>query len=201
MKLRVITEAHGPSHEVETISALLDKGAVLHVRKPGWSNDRLEQWLQPFTSYRDQLHVHGAMEVVQMLKLKGVHLTSKQALEAYHQLEKPHNVMSKSFHSTQEIEEEGQGYDYVFLSPVFDSISKHGYASKFDHQELRLWLSRPGLPPVFALGGIDENTLHLAVKMGFSGAAVLGSLWQKDSMKERIEIYEKLNQICQRSTC
>ena len=38
------------------------------------------------------------------------------------------------FHSLQELEECKEEYEYVFLSPIFDSISKVEYKSKFSHR-------------------------------------------------------------------
>ena len=68
--------------------------------------------------------------------------------------------------------------DYVFLSPVFDSISKTGYAAAFpDGAELsdRLICSRY---PVYALGGVTRERLEEVHALGFAGAALLGAVWE-----------------------
>jgi thiamine-phosphate pyrophosphorylase len=36
------------------------------------------------------------------------------------------------------------------------------------------------LPKVIALGGINEDNIQLVKQAGFSGAAVLGAIWQAD---------------------
>src|SRR5688572_24523039 len=41
------------------------------------------------------------------------------------------------FHSLTQLEACRQKYDYAFLSPVFDSISKAGYKSPYDLNELK----------------------------------------------------------------
>ncbi len=70
----------------------------------------------------------------------------------------------------------------MFLSPVFDSISKEGYASAFDLAEAQGFLQklakRPGhRPSVLALGGIESGNIAAVQQAGFAGAAVLGSVW------------------------
>ena len=58
----------------------------------------------------------------------------------------------------QEVRREGAGYDYVFLSPIFDSVSKQGYQAAFEPAELRALLPAPC--PVIALGGEAFSSHH-----------------------------------------
>ncbi|MDR2731658.1 MAG: thiamine phosphate synthase [Fibromonadaceae bacterium] len=71
--------------------------------------------------------------------------------------------------------------DICFLSPVFDSISKFGYKSKFGKQELRdgiaAWREHNHTPLLFALGGVEAGNLAELAELGFDGAAVLGAVW------------------------
>ena len=96
----------------------------------------------------------------------------------------PSQTLSTSFHALAEISRCRRRYDYVFLSPIFDSISKAGYASQFDLAALQTSLqqlaARPSYyPPVLALGGITSQNTKLVQQMGFAGAAVLGAVWQR----------------------
>lgn len=86
------------------------------------------------------------------------------------------------FHSLKELEECKEKYEYAFLSPVFDSISKQGYKGKFDLQELKNspLLRREAGGEIIALGGIDEYTIAEAISVGFKGVAVLGAVWMSD---------------------
>ena len=70
-------------------------------------------------------------------------------------------------------------YDYVFLSPIFNSISKKEYFSKFN-DEILLNASLNGKinKKVIALGGINQETLPIVKKYGFWGVAVIGSVWE-----------------------
>ena len=69
--------------------------------------------------------------------------------------------------------------DYLFLSPIFDSISKRGYLSQFSIESLQN-AAEEGLidGKVFALGGVTQAKLPLLHELGFGGAAMLGAAWQ-----------------------
>ena len=60
--------------------------------------------------------------------------------------------------------------DYVFLSPIFDSISKEGYASAFTSESIREAAEKGIIDKrVIALGGVDENNLLQVKDFGFGG--------------------------------
>ena len=69
--------------------------------------------------------------------------------------------------------------NYVFLSPIFDSISKQGYRSAFDDATLKK-ASAEGIigQKVVALGGVTRERVALLEKYGFGGAAMLGDIWR-----------------------
>jgi thiamine-phosphate pyrophosphorylase len=68
-------------------------------------------------------------------------------------------------------------FNYVFYSPVFNSISKPGYNSKVSED---LILDKAGYETkVIALGGVQVSNLPRIKRMGFDGAAVLGTLWNE----------------------
>ena len=87
--------------------------------------------------------------------------------------------MSRSCHSLEEVSAHKPASDYVFLSPVFDSISKAGYSSAFAPDELQA-AGKEGLidKRVIGLGGIDESNIRRIKELGFGGAAILGGLWK-----------------------
>lgn len=86
-----------------------------------------------------------------------------------------------SAHSFEELKK-FEGKDIILLSPVFDSISKHEYKSKFSKEELKTgiaeWRVRAcPMPTLYALGGIDAENINELAELGFDGAAVLGAVW------------------------
>lgn len=70
--------------------------------------------------------------------------------------------------------------DYIFLSPVFDSISKSGYSSAFTHEQLAEAALRGIIDHrVFALGGVTPDKYSFLQRYHFGGAAMLGAIWNK----------------------
>lgn len=72
-------------------------------------------------------------------------------------------------------------YKYVFLSPVWASVSKAGYGpgAAFTPASLAADLrARPPAVPVIALGGLTPATARQVRGLGCAGAAVLGCVWE-----------------------
>ena len=88
-----------------------------------------------------------------------------------------------SAHSFEELKEMGNR-EIVLLSPVFDSISKRGYKSKFSKEELkagisewRRFMGEGSGTKLYALGGINAENVGELREVGFDGASVLGGVW------------------------
>ena len=110
--------------------------------------------------------------------------------------------ISHSCHSLEEVKEMKRKCDYVFLSPVFDSISKMNYNANYTPEEIKK-AHKAGIidKKVIALGGIDEDNIKQVKNYGFGGAAILGALWDKfDTCCDRdyaclIEHFKKLKKL------
>ena len=81
----------------------------------------------------------------------------------------------------------------VFLSPIYDSISKEGYAAAYSKAQL-LEAARNGIidARVMALGGISAEHLPEGKAIGFGGAVVLGDVWNR-LHTDFIPHFEQLN--------
>ena len=67
----------------------------------------------------------------------------------------------------------------MFLSPIYDSISKEGYGAAFSRIDLKQAADEGIIDSkVLALGGVSLEHIPEVRSMGFGGAAVLGALWQ-----------------------
>ena len=69
---------------------------------------------------------------------------------------------------------------YVFLSPIFDSISKKGYKHSFSNKDLE----EAGIngiinERVVALGGVTPEYIPQLRAWNFGGAAFLGDVWNR----------------------
>ena len=101
-----------------------------------------------------------------------------------------HNHALHSCHTLEEVSRNKQHSDYVFLSPIFDSISKQGYRAAFTEQTLRQAHTTGIIDGhVIALGGITPANARKALSLGFGGVAVLGDIWQSNDPVARLGEY------------
>lgn len=157
----------------------------LHVRKPAFSQEEMADYVAQIPAgYHARLVLHSNPSLVEKLQLGGLHLTaaSRTALTGRPCL-LPGQTLSTSFHTLAEIQQHRRRYNYVFLSPVFDSLSKENYGAAFDLSTVAERLARLShrvgyVPQVMALGGIEAGRLPAVRQAGFAGAAVLGAVWQ-----------------------
>ena len=90
---------------------------------------------------------------------------------------------TRSCHSLEEIIKYKNDYDYLFLSPIFDSISKVGYKSEFNNQDL-LEASEGGIidEKVIALGGVTFDKIPYLKELHFGGVAMIGGLYNMEAL-------------------
>lgn len=166
-------------HEGEAafISRLLAGGVdVVHLRKPGSAEAECAGLLEALSEdERARVVVHDHFDLAARYGLMGIHLNSRNPSVP----EGFCGQLSRSCHSLEEVRRFKPECGYVFLSPVFDSISKQGYRAGFAPEEL-FRAAREGIIDrrVMALGGITPDNLARVRAWGFGGAAVLGDLWQ-----------------------
>ena len=154
--------------EAEKINKILRDGSadLVHIRKPGSNEKEVEKLIQGISPiFYPRLKLHDHFELLEKYPLGGIHLNLRNNRA------KPNvSSISISFHSLDEIKKSGN-YDYFFISPIFDSISKAGYKGKFDFTELSNVIRGK---KAIALGGITPDKFNFLKSMGFSGAAMLG---------------------------
>lgn len=150
MRLIVFTLPSTIEGEPHLIETLVDCGVdLVHIRKPSWTEEYTQKLI-------DEIALRCRNRLV-------VH--------------KHHNP--RSCHSLEEVVERKKIYDYVFLSPIFDSISKQGYRSAFTESELTEARNKGIIDErVVALGGVTLERIPRLRQFGFGGAALLGDVWQ-----------------------
>ena len=200
MKLILITPPTYFVEEDKIITALFEEGLdILHLRKPDTAPMYAERLLTLIPEqYHKRIVVHGHFYLKEEFHLKGIHLNHRNPQKPYRY--KGHT--SCSCHSLEEVKEKKHQHDYVFLSPVFDSISKQNYKSSYSDVELKN-AHKAGIidKRVIALGGIDINNIKEVKNHGFGGAAVLGALWNKFDLcdthdfSDLIEHFKKLKNL------
>ncbi len=201
MKIIVISPQVSIKGEVDTVISLFEAGLdLLHVRKPGYSKKRIENYIQKIPKkYWNKIVIHSHHTLALKYNFKGIHLTRKDRKKEfitamkikYLKFFKTDLTISVSYHNLANLYENSEEFDYVFLSPVFDSISKSGYQSGFNFHSLKVAMSKTTLK-VFAIGGIELNRIDKIQNLGFEGIALVGTIWQSnDKVKDFLAIKEK----------
>lgn len=160
------------------IRTILESGwDRVHLRHPAASRNEIQRVIEAIPQeLHGRIVLHGHFDLVNYFNLGGLHLNHRcQTAPANY-----HGALSKSCHSIDEVNRSAD-YNYVMLSPIFDSISKLGYRSAFTSKELSA-LPRASVP-VIALGGIDPSRIASVREFGFDGFAMLGALpWEGTPM-------------------
>lgn len=177
MKLIAVTPSGFMEHEAERIVSLLEREGfwAVHLRKPGASRADCVQLLDrlPESCVR-RIVVHDHFDLCHDYPLMGIHLNCRNpALPPGYAGQR-----SCSCHTLAEVSLWKPEMDYVFLSPVFDSISKLNYHSAFSREMLQQAADSGMIDAkVIALGGITTAKLGYLRALHFGGAAMLGALW------------------------
>lgn len=175
--LMVVTSEPDLPDEAAAWESLRDAGMThLHLRKPHWNEARMAACLESLSpALRACVRLHDHHALAARYKVGGIHLNARHPAppQGYR------GNVSRSCHTLEEVERHKGACEYVFLSPVFASISKQGYEAAFTPERLRA-AAESGLidARVVAMGGVTPDRLPLLQALGFGGAAVLGALWQ-----------------------
>lgn len=180
MKWIIITSPEFLSGEAIFIDKLFSQGLdLLHLRKPEASLEAYKQLLlQIPEQWHSRIVLHEHFELAEEYKLHGIHLNRlcSVAPNAYH------GSISCSCHTIEEVITQKDSKDYVFLSPIFDSISKVGYHAVFSPTLLKQAAVENVIDEkVIALGGLTANNIPLVKEWQFGGVALLGDIWKRMS--------------------
>lgn len=177
------------------LARLFEEGMQrLHLRKPEGKQEELCRLLDEIpVAYHPKIVLHDCFGLAADYGLGGVHLNKRNnRIPAGYK-----GSISRSCHSIEELEQY-RALDYLFLSPIFRSISKEGYGNGFAMETLQQ-ASDTGIinEKVIALGGIGLTTLPRLRPFRFGGAAVLGALWGSHPSVEQADLiitqYKKLH--------
>ena len=177
MKLIVVTAPTFFVEEDKIITALFEEGLdILHLRKPETPAMYSERLLTLIPEkYHKRIITHEHFYLQEEFSLMGIHLTpaipKSPTTIRPHQLHLPFTGRSA---------EQEAFHDYLFLSPIYNCITKSGVTSGFTAEELRqAGKSKVIDSRVMALGGITPDNILEIKDYGFGGAVVMGDLWNK----------------------
>ena len=204
MKLIAITAETFFEREAEAVNLLFENGLeVLHFRKPCASSYETKSFIEQIKAdFHSRMVLHDCYELAKLFDLKGIHLNrrNREAFMNNSLCDERKLSISRSCHSLEEVLE-ARFCDYVFLSPIFDSVSKTGYKQAFTPQQLAEAKERQIIDEsVIALGGITAENIPVAHRYGFGGVAVLGSLWNgfavDRNVNELLKRFKELKNKC-----
>ena len=186
--------------ESRDITAFMDSGAIdyFHIRKPGES---LSVYRDLIGSIPSRLHSRIVVDTFPQLcrefTLGGYHLKSDGSKKDMKDSLPEGIFYTRSCHTLEETGADPNGFRYSFLSPVFDSISKEGYQSKFSpgDKDLKQAIENRN---IVALGGVTPEVFMQLYHSKFVGAALLGYLWHhKSTIQKKIDsILKDREEIC-----
>ncbi len=188
-------------HETLLLNNLMEGDwDFLHIRKPDYSRDEMINFLELIPNHLDKVILHSHFDLLQEFDVAGININRKALAQISYEDEltsacdqrfllvrnrqlwvngeRP-NLVTYGAHSFKEIQEVPFKTDYVFLSPIFDSISKTGYESAFNDAEVLTAFLAQTKERVIALGGVDANRIPICKALGFKGYAMLGDIWKK----------------------
>ena len=182
MKIIAITSTQIINEDAFLIKNLLERGIdIIHLRKPDAEINECRKLLAQLTpEERTKIIVHDFPELYVEFSLKGIHINRNiTSLPNDYK-----GCKTRSCHSLEEIIKYKNDYDYLFLSPIFDSISKVGYKSGFNEKEL-LKASVDGIidEKVIALGGVTFDKIPYLKELHFGGVAMIGGLYNIEALE------------------
>ena len=183
MKIIAITVPKMIDEDAYLISNLLKMGIhSIHLRKPEATIHECRQLLAKLTKEkRAKIIIHDYPELYTEFSLKGIHINKNIT-----SLPNGYNgFKTRSCHSFEEVTKYKHEYDYLFLSPIFDSISKIGYKSAFTKEEL-LKASTSGIidHKIIALGGVTLNMIPYLKQLNFGGIAMIGGIYNTNALNQ-----------------
>ena len=197
MKLIVLTKASFFVEEDKILTSLFEEGLEnLHLYKPESEPVYSERLLTLIdSSYYKRITVHDHFYLKDEFRLKGIHFNTAQG-------EVPAGYrgnVSRTCHAVSELKETKKRSNYVFLKTLFDSQSNKNDKATLTMDELRE-ASKQGLidEKVYAMGGMNLDTIPVASDLGFGGVVICGDLWNRFNIhneldyKELIAHFEKL---------
>lgn len=186
MKLVLMTQPTFFVEEDKILTSLFEEGLDnLHLYKPGSEPVYSERLLTLLPdSYYSKITVHDYFYLKEEYKLRGIHIDdeSSPAPKGYR------GHISRTCTHLDMLKEAKKNADYVLLKYIFDSQTEPDQKSSFTIDELKE-ASRRGLIDrhVYALGGMNLDTVKMAKDLGFGGIVISGDLWNRFNIHQELD--------------
>lgn len=192
----VISNPTSVKNEIKLIHSLFREELLMfHIRKPLFSEDEMKTYLFEIGSeYNNRLILHHHHQLAQDFGISRIHFTEKMRTETLKENLKKWKErefkLSTSIHNMADFEKLSNAFDYAFLGPVFQSISKPNYASNLDFR-MELKQRKNNKTALVAVGGITPGKIKIALEYGFDDVALLGTIWNSNNPIENFKLCQK----------
>ena len=172
--------------EDKILASLFDEGLdCLHLYKPDSSPMYSERLLTLMPDeYYSKIVVQDNYYLKEDYKLHGIHVDDEEspAPKGYR------GHVSRTCRNLDKLKTAKKQADYVLLKYIFDSQTEADRKASFTMDELRE-ASRRGLidKHVYALGGMNLDTVRTAKELGFGGVVVSGDLWNRFNIHQEVD--------------
>ncbi|HET6225392.1 MAG TPA: thiamine phosphate synthase, partial [Bacteroidia bacterium] len=167
--------------EHKIINALFDEGlTIFHMRKMDYSEKELNHLIMKIDKeHHTKVAFHQHHRLADHFGSNRLHFTEqerKKALLEVNEKGRKQYILSTSIHHAGAYAALPDIYDYCFLSPVFNSISKPDLKSMIT-PDFKLPV-KSGIK-LIALGGVSASGIPEVKNYDFDGIAVLGTIWNE----------------------
>lgn len=186
----VITNPTPVENEINIIHSLFAEGLLLlHIRKPDYTEAETESFITKIgLEFKDRLVLHHHHKLAENSGIKRLHYPEKD--RSHFTITDAH-PKSTSVHAIESFNGLSETYQYAFLSPVYQSLSKPQYFPTVNvFQKLQKRTNYK--TQLVALGGITPENIQQTLENGFDAVALLGSLWNSSNP---LENFKKCQQI------
>ena len=170
-------------NEAKLINGLFEVGLkIFHLREPGIDQKEIDILLNTIDAkYHAQIALHQHHQMAKEYGINRLHFTEIKRKETCNKvlndLKADGNILTTSIHQVSEYAKLSPCFAYTFFGPVFNSISKLGYAATMGSDFKMPVLQNH--PKAIAIGGITHDNLQEAMSRQFDGVAALGTIWQQ----------------------
>ena len=197
MKLILFSSADKSISEAKIVAEMFEHGLeFFHLRKTGFNQNEICAYLDIIPKkYHNKIVLHSNHHLKKIYKIGGLHVSRTQRKKKYTSRWKfwKFKFMNSGLYLTRThsklstLSEDKKTYNYVFLSPIYDSISKIGHSGNFGNRSIEKYI-KMAKSPVVALGGIDVSKFEECNELGFYGVGILGCIWNNEDL-EPLEAY------------
>ncbi len=174
----VITPPHPADQEVNIANELLDNGLdLLHIRKYGLPDEELISYVRQIsTEQHHKLVLHSHRHLAGRLGIKRIHFNEADRRSLAHEPINEDYLISTSVHHIDDFNLLSAYWEYAFLSPLYQSISK---PEKSRNEEVFQQLKKRNNHQVklVGLGGIALENIENTLNQPVDAIALLGAIW------------------------